>query len=232
MVPHLTRNHCETENDCQETPHLLVVQKVQVVSTQVEESSDEGRQHKDGYSSGIVWWSEDPNLNIGTLLNPFADHFGGNSHPLDIHGVSCFWFALRWEMNKDRSRVQTQQLKHVGALIEVNHSEEQLIRVSLRIAIRICHYRVLVVSVTANYTLPGRCHCSEHDDDRVVSRCRLYKVTETVPIEAHHRPLGVHVQQLLDFLRKGLRLKETDHCVPLLNSVPTHRILVDVELTP
>lgn len=201
VIPHLSGYHRKAENDRQEAPHLLVVQKVQVVPTQIQEPSDEGRQHENGHRGRVVRWSEDSDLNVRTLLDPLADNFSRHSNALDIHGIGRFRFALGREVDEHRGRIQAQHLEHVRALVEVHHRKEQLIRVGLRVPIGIGHYRVLVVGMPTDDTLPGRCHGREHNHHRVVSRCRFDKVPETVPIEAHDWPLGIHVQQLLNFLR-------------------------------
>lgn len=73
VVPHLTGNENEAKHHSQQTPQLFVVQKFEIVSSQVEETGEQRHKHHDCHCAGIVWWTENSNLNVGTLLDPFGN---------------------------------------------------------------------------------------------------------------------------------------------------------------
>lgn len=218
VIPHLAGDHGEAEDDCQKAPHLFVVQKVQVVPAQIEEPSNEGRQHQNGNGGRVIRWPEDSYLDVGTLLDPLADNLGRHAHPLNVHGIGRFWLAFSREVNENRGCVQAQHLEHVGTLVKVDHRKEQLVRVGLRVPVGIGHYRVLIMGMPTDNTLPSRGHGSEHYDHRVIPWGRFDKVPETIPVEAHNRSFRVHVQQLLHLFRQGLRLKTKIRFILMSNS--------------
>lgn len=54
LVPHLSRDHGEAEEQCPHGPDLLVVQEVEVVPPQVQEASAQQDQHHYGHCSRVV----------------------------------------------------------------------------------------------------------------------------------------------------------------------------------
>lgn len=68
LVPHLTGDHGETEEYRSYGPHLFVVEKFQVVSTEIEESSYKNSQHYEGNSTGVVGRSEYSDLKMFVVI--------------------------------------------------------------------------------------------------------------------------------------------------------------------
>lgn len=62
LVPHLTRDHGEAEKQRGNRPHLLVVQKLEIVPFEVQETGHEDEEHGESDSSGVVRWAEHPYL--------------------------------------------------------------------------------------------------------------------------------------------------------------------------
>lgn len=87
MIPHLAGDHGKAECQSQNAPHPFVEQEFQVISSHVQKTADQRAKHENGNRSGIVWWSEYPDLNVSSLLNPFRKRFGHISSTLDIHCV-------------------------------------------------------------------------------------------------------------------------------------------------
>lgn len=67
MVPHLPRDHGETEKQGACTPHVLVVQKVQVVPSQIKEPGHQTEQDHEGHSSRVIRRAENANLKLNSL---------------------------------------------------------------------------------------------------------------------------------------------------------------------
>lgn len=200
VVPHLAGDHGEGEQECQQSPKLFVLQELQIVALQVQKPADEGDQHDDCDSSGVVWRTENADLRVGSLLHPLGNGLGGNADSLNVHGVAVLGLALRWEVHEDRRGVEAKHLENVAAFVEVNHGEEELVRVRRRVAVRVGQDGVLVGGWPANHALPRWLKSREHDNHRVVSGRRLHVLLELVAVEAEDRLFGVPVEELLHLL--------------------------------
>lgn len=125
VVPHLTGDHGEGKQERQKSPELLVLQELEVVPLQVQETCDEGDQHDDCNSSRVVWWTENADLGVGSFLDPLGNSLGGDSYSLDVHCVTVLGLPLGGEMHEHRGGVQTKHLENVAAFVEVDHGEEE-----------------------------------------------------------------------------------------------------------
>lgn len=92
MIPHLSRYHGKCEYKCQNAPHLFVEQKVQIIASQIEKTTNQTAEHENGNGTRIIWWTEYTDLDVGTFLNPFGNGFGRETNTLDVH---CVW---TWKM--------------------------------------------------------------------------------------------------------------------------------------
>ena len=98
------------------------------------------------------------------------------------------------------SKLQVPDLYHlenVGALVEIDHREEQLVGVALRVPERVRHDRELVTGVSTHHTLPLSRHRCEHHDHRVAPGGCFDELPEFVAVEAQHRLFVGHVCELL-----------------------------------
>lgn len=84
VIPHLSGNHGEAEWQSQNAPHTFVEQKVQIVSSQIQETANQWAQHKYGDGTRIVWWTENADLSICTFVNPFGDRFSHVADSLNV----------------------------------------------------------------------------------------------------------------------------------------------------
>lgn len=64
LIPHLPGDHGETEEDSRHSPHLLVVEELQVVPSEVKESCHQDEEHGKRDCAGVVRWAEDAYLEI------------------------------------------------------------------------------------------------------------------------------------------------------------------------
>ena len=78
----------------------------------------------------------------------------------------------------------TCHLEHFGSFIEVDHCEEQLVGIRLRIPKRVRDDHELVVSVFTDHALSLRGHRREHYDYGVVPRSGFDVVAELVDVKS------------------------------------------------
>ena len=72
MVPHLSTDHSEHEDQSQQSPGCLVVEELQVVPAEVEESAYQAEEHEEGYGAGVVGRAEDSDVDVSALADPFG----------------------------------------------------------------------------------------------------------------------------------------------------------------
>ena len=202
VVPHLAACHGEHEDERSYAPRSLVVQKLEIISAEVEESSDEAEEHEQRDGASVVWWSEHPNVHLCPLADPFGYGLRPEAHPLYIHGVQLLGLSFGWKVHEDGSRVKLHELKYVRALVKVHHGEEHLVRIELRVAIRVGHKLVLGGGLFADCALSLGRQCCEHDYDGVVSWCIPDKVLKLVAVQFDDGSLGREVHQLRYLLGK------------------------------
>lgn len=76
VVPHLSAGHGEDEDEGQQAPGGLVVEELQVVSSEIEKSSHQAEEHEEGDRAGVVGGTEDADVDVGALSNPFGQGLG------------------------------------------------------------------------------------------------------------------------------------------------------------
>lgn len=64
LVPHLAGDHSETEEERGASPHLLVLQELEVIPPKVEEASGQDEQGREGDRTRIVGRTEHTNLEV------------------------------------------------------------------------------------------------------------------------------------------------------------------------
>lgn len=129
MVPHLSRYHCESEQESQQSPQLFVLQKLEIVTFKIKESCDERDKHNHSNRSRIVWWSKYANLSVCSFLYPLCDSFSRNTNALNVHGIAVLLFSFRWEVHENRSCVEAKHLENIRAFVKINHREEKFVRI-------------------------------------------------------------------------------------------------------
>jgi len=203
MVPHLARDHGEYEEESNEGPGCLVIEELQIVSTQVEQSSHQGEKHQEGNGSCVVRRSEHADIHLCSLSYPLSNGLAGEPCPLYIHVVSLLGLPLGWEVHEDWSCIQLHGLEHIRALVEVNHGKEELVGVELAIPVAVGDQVVLITGLLTDCALPAGRQRGEHHYDAVVAGGGLDKVTELVAIELYHWALGREVHQLANLVSQG-----------------------------
>lgn len=63
MIPHLSRNHCQTEKQRPRTPHIFVVQKIQIIPAQIHKTTGDTEQNHEGKCARIIRGAKHTNLN-------------------------------------------------------------------------------------------------------------------------------------------------------------------------
>lgn len=205
VIPHLTRHHRECEEHGQQSPELFVLQELQVVALQVQETSDEGDQHDDSDRSRIVWWAENSDLNIGAFLHPLCDGFCWDADALNVHGVTVLSLSLGWEVHEHGRGVEAEHLENVRSLVEIDHREEEFVRICWRITIGVGQNSILVWCRPANYTLSRCLKSGEHHNDWIITRRCFHEFLEFVSIKAKNWLLGIPVEKLLHLIIEWCR---------------------------
>ena len=206
VVPHLPARHGEDEEERHAAPRRLVVEELEVVPAQVEEAADEGEEHEERDGARVVGRPEHPDVHLGPLADPLGHRLRAETHPLDVHRVQLLGLPLGREVHEDGRRVQLHGLEDVGALVEVDHGEEHLVGVELRVAVRVGDELVLCGGLLADGALPLRRQRREHDDDGVVAGRAAHKVLELVAVQLDDGPLRREVHQLRDLVGQGVLL--------------------------
>ena len=67
VVPHLSAHHGKDKEERQQGPGRLVVQKLQVVPSQVEQATDQGEQHEKRHGASVVGRPEHADVHVGPL---------------------------------------------------------------------------------------------------------------------------------------------------------------------
>ena len=206
VVPHLPARHGEDEEERHAAPRRLVVEELEVVPAQVEEAADEGEEHEERDGARVVGRPEHPDVHLGPLADPLGHRLRAETHPLDVHRVQLLGLPLGREVHEDGRRVQLHGLEDVGALVEVDHGEEHLVGVELRVAVRVGDELVLCSGLLTDGALPLRRERREHDDNGVVSGRAAHKVLELVAVQLDDGPLRREVHQLRDLVGQGVLL--------------------------
>ena len=89
-------------------PHGLVVEELEVVTTQVQQAADDGEEHHQRNGGRVVGRPQDPDLNLRLLADPTGDGLRGEAHSLDVHRVGALRLAFGREVHQHRRRVQFQ----------------------------------------------------------------------------------------------------------------------------
>ena len=137
--------------------------------------------------------------------------------PLEVHRVLPLVLAFRRKMYKHGSTVKfqlknrqkikfrnfsknsTYSLKDVGALVEIDHGEEETRRIAARKSPRIRDDRIFVVGLLADLALALGLQRRQHDDYRVVARRIFHVFAKFVAVEANDRLAIVPVDELANF---------------------------------
>ena len=123
----LARGHGKDKEESKERPGSLVIEELQVVPPQVEQTSHHGKEHQQGHSSGVVGRPEHPDVHLCPLSYPLGDGLGREPDPLQVHVVRLLWLPLGREVHEHRRSVQLHCLEHVCALVKVDHGKEELV---------------------------------------------------------------------------------------------------------
>ena len=127
VVPHLSGDHGEDEEEGDEGPGRPVVQELEVVAAEVEEPTDEGGQHEQGDGPSIVGRAEDTDGDLCTVSDPLGNVVGAEPDALDVHAVLLLGLSLLWEVHEYRGGVEVHGLEDVLSLVEVDHGEEEFV---------------------------------------------------------------------------------------------------------
>lgn len=116
VIPHLTTGHGKDKEQCDHTPSVFVVQKLQIIAPHVHQNTGDSNEDEHGNCSGVVWWPEHSNVDLGPLIDPFGDGLGTKADSLNIHSVHLLWLAFGREMHENRGRIELHDLKSHGSL--------------------------------------------------------------------------------------------------------------------
>jgi hypothetical protein len=79
----------------------------------------------------IVRRAKNSDVDVSSLCHPFGNSICTEPSALNIHVILLLCLPLGRKMHENRGCVQFQSLEDVWTLVEVDHAEEQLIRIQL-----------------------------------------------------------------------------------------------------